>query len=159
MVVRIAPDGTPTVAPWAILEYKPKEPEIRHFLLNFVKHHYRRVRATAKDDYTSKMYFLDERLASAIEAEDKKTKEMQNFLLGHGQEVDVFITNVSIEDLRQQPYKATVSFDKIVRGEVETKKSYIAQFVFVLSNKVKNDSIEYNPIGLVITYFREDEGF
>lgn len=36
---------------------------------------------------------------------------------------------------------------------------YTANFVFVFKTNVPNDLIPINPLGLAITYFREDEAF
>lgn len=36
---------------------------------------------------------------------------------------------------------------------------YTANFVFVFKNNVPNELIPVNPLGLAITYFREDEAF
>ena len=35
----------------------------------------------------------------------------------------------------------------------------VANFVFVVKDKVPNDMIPVNPLGLTITYFREDQAF
>ena len=36
---------------------------------------------------------------------------------------------------------------------------YTANFVFVFKTNVPNELIPINPLGLAITYFREDEAF
>ena len=68
-----------------------------------------------------------------------------------------------IEDLRQPPYKASVDFEKVYyaladHAEIRREK-YVASFVFVFKDRVPNVMIPVNPLGLTITYFREDEGF
>ena len=37
--------------------------------------------------------------------------------------------------------------------------TYTANFVFVFKSQVPNELIPINPLGLAITYFREDEAF
>ena len=79
-----------------------------------------------------------------------------------GEENDVKVTGVSIEDLRQPPYHATVAFEKIyyASGHQETRRErYVAHFVFVVRDQVPNNLIPVNPLGLTITYFREDQSF
>ena len=70
---------------------------------------------------------------------------------------------MSIEDLRSAPYKATVDFYEIAYSpaeHVEIKRTlYTAHFVFLFRDSVPNDLIQTNPLGLAITYFREDEAF
>ena len=72
------------------------------------------------------------------------------------------ITNVSIEDLRTAPYHATVDFEKVYysadRQEIR-RDEYVANFVFIVKDRVPNNYIPINPLGLTITYFREDQSF
>ena len=73
------------------------------------------------------------------------------------------MTNVSIQDLRSSPYRATADFEKIYYSpatrEITRREKYVANIVFVKKNRVPNDMIPVNPLGLTITYFREDQAF
>jgi type IV secretory pathway component VirB8 len=77
--------------------------------------------------------------------------------------VDIQIGNVAIEDLREPPYRASVEFEKIFRapgnGRETRRERYVAHFVFTVLPSVPNNFIPVNPLGLVITYFRQDQGF
>jgi hypothetical protein len=44
-------------------------------------------------------------------------------------------------------------------GRELKREKYTAHFVFTLLDRVPNNFIEVNPLGLVITYFREDQAF
>jgi len=45
-------------------------------------------------------------------------------------------------------------------GHAESKRTlYTAHFVFLFRDSVPNELIQVNPLGLAITYFREDEAF
>ena len=71
--------------------------------------------------------------------------------------------NVTLEDLRQPPYRATVDFEKVhlapaTRAELR-REAFVANLVFVLTQKVDNARIPVNPLGLTITYFRDDQAF
>ena len=73
------------------------------------------------------------------------------------------VKNVTLEDLRQPPYRATVDFDKVylspaTRAEVR-RETYVAHVAFVMDDHVDNARIPINPLGLTITYFREDQAF
>jgi type IV secretory pathway component VirB8 len=116
-----------------------------------------------RGNYTRSLYFLDGRLADAVIEANKKTKAIENFLLAPTEEIDIRITNVALEDLRRPPYHATVDFEKVYyttadHSEIRREK-YIAHFVFVLRDQVPNAMIPVNPLGLTITYFREDQAF
>ena len=163
LVVRVNEAGDAVVAPYASLEYQPREPEVRHFLMRFVQDHYSRVRATARDAFQRKLFFLDATHARATMEAESRAKSLQSFLAGNDDEVEVYVTNVAIEDLRQAPYKAAVTFEKVFRaagdGRELKREKYTAHFVFTLLDKVPNNFVEVNPLGLVITYFREDQAF
>lgn len=78
-------------------------------------------------------------------------------------DIDIEVEKVSIEDLRAAPYKATVDFYEIAYSPVDHAESkrtlYTAHFVFLFRDSVPNELIQVNPLGLAITYFREDEAF
>jgi hypothetical protein len=70
---------------------------------------------------------------------------------------------VTLEDLREPPYRATVDFEKVylspaTRAEVK-RDTYVAHMVFTLDDRVDNARIPINPLGLRITYFRDDQAF
>ena len=69
----------------------------------------------------------------------------------------------ALEDLTSPPYKARVDFYLVyysAADHAELKRDlYTANFVFVFKTKVPNELIPINPLGLAITYFREDEAF
>jgi len=73
------------------------------------------------------------------------------------------VSNVAIEDLRSQPYRATVDFEKAYYSSTDhvitRRELYVGHFVFSVLDKVPNTLIPVNPLGLTITYFREDQAF
>jgi len=163
LVIRIDALGRAEAVDYGSLAYQPQEAEIKYFLARFVHQHYSRMRANFRDSYTQSLYFLDGRLADAILAANRKSKAVELFLAGQTNEIDVNVKNVSIEDLRKGPYKATVEFEKVFlnaadRTEVRRER-YVANFVFVVREPVPNALIPVNPLGLTITYFREDQAF
>jgi type IV secretory pathway component VirB8 len=162
VVVGIDSEGRPQVLPYQSVEYHPQEKEIKYFLLQFVERHYSRMRATVKEDYARSLYFLEAQLADGLIESGKNSKAIESFLAGQGEENDVKITNVSIEDLRASPYHATVDFEKVFYGpdHQETRREkYVANFLFIVKDHVPNNLIPVNPLGLTITYFREDQSF
>jgi len=163
IVIRIDAVGRAQAVNYETLEYRPQESEIKYFLIDFVQRHYSRMRATVRDNYGRSLYFLDGRLADAIMEANKKSKAIETFLTGGSEEIEIRVTNVSIEDLRTAPYKATVDFEKVYyapsdHSEMKREK-YVANFVFMVKERVPNTMIPVNPLGLTITYFREDQAF
>ena len=163
LVIRIDDVGRATAVTEASLTYTPQAPELKYFLIQFVTAHYSRVRATVRQQYAESLYFLDGRLADATIDANKKAGTIERFLTGSSDDIDVHVKNVTLEDLRQAPYRATIEFDKVylspaTRTELK-RDTYVAHVVFVLKDQVDNSRIPINPLGLTITYFREDQAF
>jgi len=163
LVVRIDEVGRAQAVDYDRFAYEPQEAEIKYFLIRFVEQHYGRVRATVKENYTRSLYFLDRPLADALMEANKKTGLIENFLVGQSDEIDIDVKNVSIEDLRNPPYRATVDFEKVYyarSNRVERKRErYVGNLVFTFRDHVPNEMIPVNPLGFTITYFREDQAF
>jgi type IV secretory pathway component VirB8 len=163
LVIRISDLGKAEAVAVDDLHYAPKEAEIRYFLMNFVQLHYSRNRATLKDNFARSLYFLEAGLAAHAIEEENKSRTISAFLTGSDDEIDAQVRNVSIEDLRSPPYRATVEFDKVYHSAYdrrETKRErYVANFVFVVTDNVPNNIIPVNPLGLTMTYYREDQAF
>jgi type IV secretory pathway TrbF-like protein len=163
LVIRISDIGRAEALSYDSFQYAPQDAEIRYFLIQFVTKHYSRRRATIREAYAESLYFLDGRLADAAIEANRKNKTIETFLAGEGDEIEVAVKNVSIDDLREPPYKATVDFEKVYytqHDHIEIRRErYVAHFVFVVKEGVPNSMIPVNPLGLTITYFREDEAF
>ncbi len=163
LVIRIDDVGHAAAVSYDSLSYTPQAPELKYFLVQFVTTHYSRMRATVRQQYAESLYFLDGRLADATIEANKKAGTIERFLTSGGEEVEVRVKNVTLEDLRQPPYRATVDFEKVylapaTRAELR-RESFVAHLVFVLATQVDNARIPINPLGLTITYFREDQAF
>jgi type IV secretion system protein VirB5 len=162
LIIRINEVGRAEAVTYDSSEYHVQSAEIRYFLMQFVQRHYSRMRATVKENYARSLYFLEGKLADALIESNNKSKAIESFLAGQGEENDVKITNVSIEDLRTPPYHATVDFEKVYYGadrQESRREKYVANFVFIVKDHVPNNFIPVNPLGLTITYFREDQLF
>jgi type IV secretory pathway TrbF-like protein len=163
LVIRINEVGRAEAINYGSLDYQPQEAEIKYFLVRFVTGYYGRMHATFKEGYPQSLYFLDPRLASAVMEANRKTKPFDLFLAGQTDETDIQVKNVAIEDLRKPPYKATVEFEKVTYGAADHKEirraRFVANVVFVVKEPVPNALIPINPLGLTITYFREDQAF
>jgi type IV secretory pathway TrbF-like protein len=163
LVIRIDDVGRAAAVNYASLTYTPQATELKYFLVQFVTKHYSRMRATVRQQYAESLYFLDGRLTDATIEANKKAGTIERFLTSGSEEIDVRVMNVTLEDLRQPPYRATVEFDEIylspaTHAEVR-RETYIAHLVFVMDDHVENARIPINPLGLTITYFRDDQAF
>lgn len=163
IVIRISDVGRAEAVNYPSLEYQPQEPEIKYFLMQFVHDHYGRMRATVKENFARSLFYLDGRLADEIMEKNKKTKDLETFLAGQGEDVDVQVKSVAIEDLRKAPYRATAEYEKVfyqpsTRQEIRRER-FVGNFIFTVKDHVANAMVPVNPLGLTITYFREDQAF
>jgi type IV secretion system protein VirB5 len=145
------------------MEYKPQASEIKYFLTQFVHDYYSRNKATVRDDFSRSLNFLDSRLAASRMDENRKTKEIENFIVNANEEIEVRVQSIVLQDLRTSPFRATVDFDKVyLSGRDRTQmrvERYVGSFLFVFRDSVPNNMIPVNPLGLTITYFRDDQAF
>ncbi len=163
LVIRISDVGQATAVSYASMEYQPREAEIRYFLQNFVHDYYGRDHATARDAFARSLYFLSPERAKELVGQETLTKSVSKFAQSADDNVLIEVRNVSIEDLRTPPYRATVDFEKIHQavgtGQETHREKYTAHFVFGLADHVSNNFVPVNPLGLIISYFREDQAF
>lgn len=164
LVVRIDEVGRAEAVQYDAGTYRPQAPELRYFLTQFVVKHFGRLRASIQREYADSLFFLDSTLADATIAHDAQTKALETFMTDpSGDEVDIAVQNVSLSELSKPPYKASITFQKILytpgtRTE-RARESYIAQIDFILRDRVPNEFVRVNPLGLQISYFRVDQAF
>jgi type IV secretory pathway TrbF-like protein len=103
LIVRINDVGRADVVRYNSMEYSPREPELKYFLTQFVHDFYGRRRLTVRDDFLRSLYFLERQLAEATMEQNRKSKGIETFLIGVGEEVDINVRNITIHDLRNPP--------------------------------------------------------
>ena len=164
LVIRIDQLGRAEALSYNNFEYKPQDAEAKYFLSQFCQHYYRRNRYTMNDDFSKSLYFLDGKLASDIIDAYKKSDIIKSFLTDPSKpDIDIEVKNVALEGMQAPPFRARVDFYMVYYSAAdhsEMKRTlYTANFVFVFKTNVPNELIPINPLGLAITYFREDEAF
>ena len=164
LVIRIDDLGRAEAINYHNFEYKPQDAEAKYFLSQFCTLYYRRNRYTIQDDFSKSLYFLDGKLADGILDAYRKDDIIKKFITNSSvPEIDVDVKKVALEDMQSPPYKARVDFYLVYYSpsdHSEIKRDlYTANFVFVFKSNVPNELIPINPLGLAITYFREDQAF
>jgi type IV secretory pathway TrbF-like protein len=164
LVIRIDDLGRAEAINYHNLEYKPHDAEAKYFLTQFTQLYYRRNRYTIQDDFTKSLYFLDGKMANGILDAYHKDDIIRKFLTNtSAPEIDVDVKKVALEDLQNPPFRARVDFYLVYYSPAdhsELKRDlYTANFVFVFQTHVPNELIPINPLGLTISYFREDQAF
>lgn len=164
LVIRIDDLGRAEAINYHNLEYKPQDAEAKYFLSQFCGLYYRRNRYTIQDDFSKALYFLDGKLADGILDAYRKGDIIRKFLTNTAApEVDVEVKKVALEEMQTPPFRARVDFYLVYYSPAdhsELKRDlYTANFIFLFKSRVPNELIPINPLGLTITYFREDEAF
>ena len=165
LVIRIDDIGRAQAISYDALNYKPagQAPELKYFLVQFITKHYGRMRATLKTQYAESLFFLESGLAQATIAHDEQTRSLETFLTDGSDEIEIQVRNVTLDDLKEPPYRATVEFDRVhygIGGRLErTREACVAHLTFVIRDQVPNAAIPVNPLGLTVTYVRVDQAF
>ena len=164
LVIRIDDLGRAEAINYHNLEYKPQDAEAKYFLSEFCALYYRRNRYTIQDDFSKSLYFLDGKLADGILDAYRKDDIIRKFITNTAApEIDVDVKKVALDEMQNPPFRARVDFDMVYYSPAdhsEIKRDlYTANFVFVFRSQVPNELIPINPLGVTITYFREDEAF
>jgi type IV secretory pathway TrbF-like protein len=164
LVIRIDQIGRAEALAYHDFKYKPQDVEVKYFLSQFCVEHYSRNRATLKEDFSKSLYFLDGPLANALIDSLRKTKLLETFLMDPNlPEIGIEIKNVVLEEIQNPPYRAKVDLNKVFlsrmdRSEIKREVATVS-LVYSFKKKVENNLIPVNPLGLTITYFREDTAF
>jgi type IV secretory pathway TrbF-like protein len=164
LVIRIDDLGRAEAINYHNLEYKPQDAEAKYFLSQFCGLYYRRNRYTIQDDFSKALYFLDGKISDGILDAYRKGDIIRKFLTNtSAPEIDVEVKKVALEEMQTPPFRARVDFYLVYYSPAdhsELKRDlYTANFVFLFKSHVPNELIPINPLGLTITYFREDEAF
>jgi type IV secretory pathway TrbF-like protein len=164
LVIRIDDLGRAEAINYHNFEYKPQDAEAKYFLSQFCALFYTRNRYTIQDDFSKSLYFLDGKLANGILDEYRKDDIVRKFISNtSAPEIDVEVKKVALEEMQNPPFRARVDFNLVYYSpadHAEIKRDlYTANFVFLFKSQVPNELIPINPLGLTITYFREDEAF
>ena len=164
LVIRIDELGRAQAVDYKSLEYHPGDREAKYFLSEFCQLYFRRNRYTIHDDFTKALYFLDGKVANDIMEQYRKDDTINSFLNNPSSpEVDVDVQKVALQPMTAAPYHASVDFYVVEYAPADhsvlKKTLYTANFLFQFKDQVPNELIPVNPLGLTITYFRQDQAF
>jgi type IV secretory pathway TrbF-like protein len=164
LVIRIDEVGRAEAVQYDATGYQPQPQELRYFLTQFIVKHFSRLRATVQREYPDSLFFLEPALADATIAHNEQSRVLETFVTNpSADEVDIAVQNVSLSDLAKAPHKASVSFQKLLYApgtrQERARQTFIAQIDFTLRDRVPNEFVRVNPLGLQISYFRVDQAF
>jgi type IV secretory pathway TrbF-like protein len=164
LVVRIDEVGRAEAVQYDATAYQPQAKELRYFLTQFVVKHFSRIRSTVQREYPDSLFFLEPSVAEATIAQNEQSRSIEQFLTNPGaDEADIVVQNVTLSELTKPPFKAAIAFQKVLytpglRSE-RARETYVAQIDFSMRDRVPNEFVRVNPLGLQISYFRVDQAF
>ena len=165
-VIRINDVGRAEALAYFDDSYRPQAPEVRYFLAHWARARYTRNRQTTPVDYPENYYFLEKSLADRAMTHDRldnSPSSIREYFAGNGDDVSIDVTNVVVKRLTQLPFQADVYLTKTYLGSggtVTRKESLIIPVTFSLNPaQVRNNLVQYNPLGITITAFTEYQDF
>lgn len=110
------------------------------------------------------LYFLNGDVQHQVIDQERKDSVIQNYQRDSGLPfVDVEVKNVVLDDLRLSPYSARIEFEKVFTNPADhsevKRERWTATVTYVFQEKVKNNELAVNPLGLTIVRFRADQAF
>jgi type IV secretory pathway TrbF-like protein len=162
IVVRINELGSAQAGYLQNLPYRPKAPEVKHFLSDFVTKYYTHKTERLADYYRSK-YYLSRPLGVQSWEEDQQSQWVKKVLNGQLEQTEAQVRKVSLPNLENAPYEALVEFQRIVYAngtdQVIRTEDLTATIRFTFADQVDSRMIQYNPLGLTILDFHSDQAF
>jgi type IV secretion system protein VirB5 len=142
--------------------YKPQAPEVKHFLSDFVTKYYTHRKERLSDYYLSK-YYLSQQLGSRSYQDDLKSEWVKKLLTGQIEQTEAQVRKVTITNLSSTPYEALVDFVRVVysngNDQEVRREDLTATIRFEFADQINSRIVQYNPLGLTITDFHEDQAF
>ena len=164
MIVRVNEVGRAEAIDYRNFQYRPQEAENKYYLSRWAELYFSRNRFTIEGDQTNALYFLNGDVQRAVIDQERKDNFIQNYARDSGLPfVDVEVKNVVLDDLRQSPYSARIEFEKVFTNPADhsevKRERWTATVTYVFQEKVKNNELAVNPLGLTIVRFRADQAF
>ena len=164
MIVRINDVGRAEAIDYRNFQYRPQEAENKYYLSRWTELYFSRNRFTIERDQMSALYYLNGDVQHQVIDQERKDSVIQNYQRDSGLPfVDVEVKNVVLDDLRQSPYSARIEFEKVFTNPADhsevKRERWTATVTYVFQEKVKNNELAVNPLGLTIVRFRADQAF
>ena len=164
MVIRINEVGRAEAIDYRNYQYKPQEAENKYYLARWATLAFERNRYTIENDQTASLYFLNSEVQQAVVRQEQADKTISSFQKDTSLPyVDIDVKSIVLDDLQKAPYAARIEFEKLFTNPgdhtVVKRERWIASVTYVFADKVANEALSVNPLGLTIIRFRADQAF
>lgn len=163
-IIRINDVGHAEAIDYRNFDYRPQEAENKYYLTRWANLYFGRNRYTIERDQTQALYFLNSDVQRAVIEQEQKNNVIATYVKDSTLPyVDVEVTSVILDDLRQSPYSARIEFDKVFTSSgdqsVMKRERWTATVTYVFNPQVSNEKTTVDPLGLTIIRFRVDQAF
>ncbi len=164
LIISVTDSGRGQVMHYSDFDSIPIERVSKYYLARWAELYYGRNHLTLQRDFAESLTFLSDDLQDAALARAHKSGRLDSFLLDPSQSnVDIEIRAVVLEDTRKPPYRARIDFDKVFRSvgdqQEQRRERWTASVIYDFRQEVPNRMLLSNPLGLVISYYRQDQAF
>ena len=164
MIFRVSDVGHADVIDYRDLKYKPQEAESKYYLARWAELYFERNRYTIERDQLAALYFMNADVQQAVIREERKDKTIATFQHDMALPyVDIDVKSIVLDDMQKPPYTARIEFERVFTNPgdhaIEKRERWIASATYVYAEKVKNEALAVNPLGLTIVRFRADQAF
>ena len=164
LIVRINDVGRAEAIDYRNFQYRPQEAENKYYLTRWAELYFSRNRFTIERDQTNSLYFLNGDVQRAVIDQERKDGIIAKYQGDSSLPfIDIEVKNVILDDLRQSPYSARIEFEKVYSNPADhselKREQWTASVTYVFQEKVKNNELAVNPLGLTIVRFRADQAF
>jgi type IV secretion system protein VirB5 len=164
LIIRINDVGQADAIDYRNFKYKPQEAENKYYLSRWATLYFQRNRYTIERDQTQALYFLNSDVQQDVIRQEQQTKTIASFQQDSTLPyVDINIKSVVLDDLRESPYSARIEFEKVYTNandhSVLKTELWTASVTYVFADKVANNALAFNPLGLTIVRYRADQAF
>ena len=164
LIIRINQVGRAEAIDYRNFKYRPQEAENKYYLTRWAELYFSRNRFTVERDQTDALYFLNGDVQHAVIDQEQKDGTISKYSTDSSLPfVNVEVKNVILDDLRQSPYSARIEFERVFTNPADNsvlkREQWTASVTFVFRDKVKNNELAVNPLGLTIVRFRADQAF
>lgn len=164
LIVRVNGIGQAQAIDYRDFKYRPEEAENKYYLTRWAELYFSRDRFTIERDQANALYFFDGDLQSAVIDQEQKNNIIADYAEDESLPfVDVEVKNVILDDLQKSPYSARIQFEKIYTNPMDQsvlkREQCTASVTYVFQDKVQNEELAVNPLGLTIIHFRTDQAF
>jgi type IV secretion system protein VirB5 len=164
LIVRINHVGQAQAIDYRDFKYRPEEAENKYYLTRWAELYFGRDRFTIEREQTNALYFFAGELQRTVIDQEQKNDTIADYAKDSSLPfVDVEVRNVILDNLQEPPYSARIEFEKVFTNpqdqSVIRREQWTASVTYVFRDKVQNNELAVNPLGLTIIRLRADQGF